>query len=199
MDFVSRKRDLRRHFRGRLTAGVPGLDGHGLLARVVEFTALRPARTLMAFTPWGGEVDTIPLLREWIGAGKRLALPVVAEDGITLQPLLLTDLRDLVSGYQGILEPHRRRCLAINPTEVDLVLVPGLAFDLNGTRLGRGKGHYDRLLAGLRPDAIRVGTCHAWQIAEAPIAPLPREPHDVPMHWIMTPDGFVQCGGDSAS
>lgn len=136
-----------------------------------------------------------PLIEACWQGGSRLLFPKVAGDGATVELLEATAWSDFEPGYQGILEPSSQHCLRVDPTMVEVVLVPGLAFDRLGTRLGRGKGHYDRLLARIGEPAVRVGVCHPWQVMEAPVAPLPREPHDVPMHWILTPQGAIRCEG----
>lgn len=81
----------------------------------------------------------------------------------------------------------------VDPTAVDVALVPGLAFDRAGVRLGRGGGHYDRLLGDLRPDAIIIGVAPSATVVDA----LPVEDHDIRMTHIVTEDGLVEVGGVS--
>ena len=79
------------------------------------------------------------------------------------------------------------RCPAIDPTEVDLVLLPGVAFDRRGGRLGHGAGCYDRLLPGLRPDCVRVAAAFSLQV----VPEVPVEPHDQRFQRLVTEDGEV--------
>ncbi|MFM8885802.1 MAG: 5-formyltetrahydrofolate cyclo-ligase, partial [Chthoniobacterales bacterium] len=72
------------------------------------------------------------------------------------------------------MEPDPEKCPAFDPREAEIIFVPGLAFTAEGQRLGRGRGFYDRLLAALPEDILRVGVCFAEQI----VADIPSEPHD---------------------
>ena len=141
----------------------------------------RSAETVCAFAPLPGEID---VLRDW-PAAKRLALPRV--NGETLAFHWIDSAEDLVAGPFGTREPASGRPLA--GTTFDLILVPGLAFDSMGGRLGRGLGFYDRFLE--TATGRFVGVCHPWQIVDA----VPREDHDVRMDFLLTPDGIVDCPG----
>jgi 5-formyltetrahydrofolate cyclo-ligase len=81
----------------------------------------------------------------------------------------------------GIREP-RADCAVAAVDEIDLVLVPGLGFSRDGVRLGRGRGHYDRFLTGLRPGVPCVGVCFRCQLCDS----LPSESHDVPVHGVIS-------------
>lgn len=87
----------------------------------------------------------------------------------------------LPAGFRGIAEPEPSAPVVV-PGEVDLFLVPGLLFDREGRRLGRGGGHYDRLLTTARPDAVRIGLCYADRLVER----LPADPWDEPVDLIVT-------------
>ena len=93
---------------------------------------------------------------------------------------------DLEPGILGIREP-RPHCPEVDPAQVDWALIPGLAFDRQCYRLGRGGGHYDRLLPLMRPDALCWGMGFSCQI----VAGLPVEPHDVPLSGVATEDGII--------
>lgn len=94
----------------------------------------------------------------------------------------------LVAGSFGIQEPP-----ADSPvcpvSEIDLFLCPGMAFTAGGIRLGRGKGYYDRALEGANPESTKVGVCFREQFVPG----LPADPHDVPMHFLATPDSIQPC------
>jgi 5-formyltetrahydrofolate cyclo-ligase len=126
------------------------------------------------------EVDTRPMLKLALALGKRLILPRVDRPSRSLPLFEVVDLdRDLVPGHRGIPEP-RDGCPLVSPEAVDWVLVPGLAFNVAGHRLGRGAGHYDRLLPTLRAStpqwALILGT--QW------VEDLPIEPHDQPLDGV---------------
>lgn len=99
--------------------------------------------------------------------------------GEQLELVAASDLLTLQLGYRGIREPSGPR---IDPGIVDVAVVPGVAFDPHGGRLGHGGGHYDRLLAQLPPDCLRVGTCFSAQV----VPRVPREDHDEPVDLVLT-------------
>jgi len=88
----------------------------------------------------------------------------------------------LQKGAYGILEPREEGSVSVAPEEVDLAVVPAVAFDREGHRLGRGKGYYDRLLARLRPEVPRIGLAFKEQLLER----LPRRSHDQPVHAVLS-------------
>ncbi len=137
------------------------------------------AQTVALYHALPDEVPTGEMLRRWSGV-KRLALPVVHTDGtMTFHEYLGPG--DLTPGAFGISEPREGR--EIPPAEIDLVLVPGVAFDPSGRRLGRGRGFYDRYLS--RTDAThihKVGLCHPGAL----VPEVPTEAHDVVMDRVVT-------------
>lgn len=150
-------------------------------------------RVLLYVTAFPEELVTASMLRDALERGKRLVCPRVDRASRSLRLHAVDDLeRDFRSGTLGISEP-RRSCPEVSPQEVDWVLVPGLAFDARGFRLGRGAGHYDRLLPNLRPGVPRWALAFDCQWIDA----LPVEAHDVPLDGVASPRRTV-LPGDSA-
>jgi len=120
------------------------------------------------------EVDTYPIINHLrtTGAGIKIAVPKLAPEGNLLNHVLLTETTRLEANKWGIPEPE----------QIDLVLVPMLAFDKAGNRIGYGKGHYDRFLAQCRPDAQKIGLCYF-----DPMKRIEVEPTDVAMDVVVTP------------
>ena len=143
------------------------------------------AAAILFFAPLPDEVDVWPLLAEALAAGKTVALPRFDPQRQNYVPCRVHHLSgEIVTGQFGIREPATV-CREIPPASLDLILVPGVAFDLGGHRLGRGKGFYDRLLAGVR--GIKCGLAFDEQMVEA----IPVGPHDVRMDFILTPTRLV--------
>ena len=119
------------------------------------------------------EIDLSPFIRKMLERGVEAVVP--RWNGETYELALLKGLDDshLRKGPMGILEPAEAEI--VSPKEVDVWLVPGLAFTRNGKRLGYGGGWYDRLLADAPKDAVKLGIAHAFQVVDA----LPSEPHDI--------------------
>lgn len=148
-----------------------------------EWLAAYPARTIAAFAALPGEPLLLPLLADF--PERRWVLPRV--DGETMH-FHFADPASLTTGRFGIQEPPTDA--PVCPTgEIDLFLCPGMAFSIQGVRLGRGKGYYDRALTGAMQGALKVGVCFSEQF----MAELPSEPHDLPMQFLATPDGMRTC------
>ncbi len=180
-DVEARKRALR--VQARQAAARRGADsdqaaaaGRALLAQ----PELVRSRTVSLYMSFGDELPTAAILRELSARGRRIALPRVSGTDSGLELGLFTDCAALVPGYRGLLEPAPD-APALPVEEVDLFVVPGLLFDRSGRRLGRGAGHYDRLLARARDAALRVGLCYAEQVVDE----LPESSWDVRMHRVI--------------
>jgi 5-formyltetrahydrofolate cyclo-ligase len=148
------------------------------------FDALRPEKGSMLAGYWPKEREFDPryILERASGEGIRCALPVVEKGSLTLRFAEWTLESVLVEGAFGIMQPEKSGF--VTP---DIVLVPLLAFDLRGYRIGYGGGYYDATLQSLRrekPGIVAVGVCYA---AQAVIFNLPTEEHDERLDWVVTP------------
>lgn len=138
----------------------------------------RAAGTVLLYHALPDEVDTTSLLeRGWL-LGKRILLPRVVGDNLEL---CIYTPDTLQPGAYGIMEPTGDVFPPERYAEIDLAIIPGMAFDRHGARLGRGKGYYDRLLP-LMSGAYRVGLCYEFQLLDF----LPMEEHDVTMNEVVT-------------
>lgn len=139
---------------------------------------LRSAKTVHLFVSFGTEVDTGPIFRALWRQGARTVAPRVLPRQ-RLEHRVVSGPDDLEPGFRSIPEP-RVTCPLVSPAEIDLVLLPGVAFDPSGGRLGYGGGYYDRFL--LACPAPRVALAFSLQIVEA----VPREPHDLRADVVVT-------------
>jgi 5-formyltetrahydrofolate cyclo-ligase len=141
-------------------------------ARVAALRAFREARVALAYASFGSELDTRPLLRRVLDGGRRLVLPRVERAARRLALHEVRDLDDeLRPGTWGIPEPVADRCPAVAPGEIDFVLVPGVAFDPHGGRVGHGGGYYDRLL-GAWPRPVPPLVAVAFELQVLPAVPV---------------------------
>lgn len=143
--------------------------------------------TCCLYCSFRSEVATGPLLRACLQAGKTVGVPLTQPAVSRLRMVRITDPdHDLEPGYLGIAEPRRELVeqAALDHATIDLVILPGAAFDREGQRLGYGGGFYDRFLAREAPRALRVGLGFAVQVVER----LPVLPHDMPMDLLFTED-----------
>ena len=153
-----------------------------LVDRMTSLAAFAGARRVLLNVPFRSEWDAAPLIERALARGKEVLLPRVDETSRMLDLRRIADpAADIVPGYRGIPEPVER-CPRADPASVDWVLVPGVAFDREGGRLGYGGGYYDRLLPLLSPRAARVAGAFSMQIVDR----VPSAPHDIRMDTVVT-------------
>jgi 5-formyltetrahydrofolate cyclo-ligase len=162
--------------------------------RIIELPEYQQAETVLWYVHCRSEVRTLSAFNRELQGNKRMVVPycTVDENGEKCLGLwLLKSMEELQPGMWNILEPPAKsRWQAadrqIQPNELDLLLVPGVAFDVSGGRLGNGAGYYDRLLSQVRTDALRVGVCYESQI----VSKVVRQAHDVLMHRVITEEAI---------
>ncbi len=183
------KASLRSTTREKLKALAPterGLFSFEARALLEKQPVWQNAKTILFFAPLPDELDIWPSLAVASSAGKQVFLPRFLTDTKSYTAChVKTPDTDLRLGQFGIREPAES-CPEIPLNRLDLILVPGVAFDLHGRRLGRGKGFYDRLLAAVR------GTTCGVAFDEQIVNEVPVEPHDVVLNCILTPSRWVQ-------
>lgn len=146
----------------------------------------REAQAILFFAPTPDEVDLWPLLNEALHEGKIVALPRFVPERAGYQACQICNLtEEIQAGKFNIREPVAR-CAELALNRLDLILVPGVAFDLHGRRLGRGKGFYDQLLATMR--GTRCGVAFEQQL----VREVPVEPHDIHLNCILTPTRWIE-------
>ncbi|MCG3177236.1 MAG: hypothetical protein MOGMAGMI_02204 [Candidatus Omnitrophica bacterium] len=179
------KAGLREHMRQRLRSQEPEERRKRSLLieeRFLQMDAYRKARLVLYYVSMPQEVDTFRLMESALAQGKRVAVPACDTAGTDLGVYELSSLGQLRPGTLGILEPEVSTCEAVVLAEIDLVVVPGLAYDLRKNRLGRGKGYYDRFLSRLPESVPKVALAFDFQIVDE----VPVEDHDVPLDVVLT-------------
>ncbi|HZV36318.1 MAG TPA: 5-formyltetrahydrofolate cyclo-ligase [Verrucomicrobiae bacterium] len=157
-----------------------------ICSRLEEQELWRKAHSILFYAPVADEPDIWQLVVDSLAAGKDVLLPrFEAEHGHYSACLIRDAVKDVRIGRFGIREPSEK-CVTIALNRLDLILVPGIAFDLDRRRLGRGKGFYDRLLAVL--EGPTCGVAFDQQI----VSQIPVEPHDMQLNCILTPTRW-QC------
>ena len=164
-DLDARKATIRRTLlarRGRLSAEERTAAAGAVAGRLAGLPEVAGAEAVLGFASFGTELPTDPILGWVLESGKRLLMPFV--DGPLLRAAEIGSTQELEPGYRGIREPASR--VAVDPSVAGLVLVPGVAFDARGARLGYGGGFYDSFLAELDSLIPRVGLCFDLQIVD---------------------------------
>lgn len=168
--------------RDAMPAAVRDAASEAIAAGIRRLPAFASARAVLLTLPFRNEWNTLPLVRAALADGKTVAMPRVDVGTRMLELHALRDAeRDVVASDQGIPEP-RPECPRVAREAIDFVLVPGVAFDREGRRLGYGGGYYDRLLPLLSPAAPRVAGAFEVQL----VPRVPAAPHDVAVDAIVT-------------
>ncbi|MFT3923475.1 MAG: 5-formyltetrahydrofolate cyclo-ligase [Myxococcales bacterium] len=187
---VAAKEELRRRvaaLRRTLVAETRQRFSLAMCEQLIESGNFKRAKVVAAYSALRFEIDPRALVERACALGKIVGLPRFVANTGTLELARYEPGDELVETHFMVKEP-RETAQAIELTSVDLVLVPGLAFDTWGQRLGFGQGYYDRFLPGL-PNAVRVGLCFELQL----LAEVPATTHDVPVDHLATERRMLVC------
>jgi len=183
------KSDIRARVLGRRDALAPAERRRlsaDITARILSMPAYRESKTILAYSSFGSEFATGAFIGAVLESDRTLVLPRVNRATRRLDLYCVADpQREFVAGSWGIAEPDPRVCAPVSPAAVDMVLVPGIAFDRGGARIGYGGGYYDKLFEacftlGRRPRML--APTFGCQIIDA----VPVEPHDVLVDHVIT-------------
>lgn len=182
MDSSNTKSELRQKIREalrKISLAVRTVESHDLCRRLEP--QLQSAHAILFYAPLADELDVWPLLEKLMKTSKVCALPSFDDETRVYSARQVKNLEtDVFPGKFGVPEPLAM-CAAVPLDRFDLVLVPGMAFDAAGRRLGRGKGFYDRILA--QASGIKCGVAYDLQLLES----IPTEAHDAKVDFIFTP------------
>ena len=143
--------------------------------KLFNLTEFKRAGYVMFYIATDNEVETNFMIAEAQKIGKKIAVPVIFKGEKRLIASLLENFKELTPGPYKLLQPQNKYIREIPKEKIDLVVVPGLAFDKEGHRLGRGGGYYDRFLADFPSDTPRIGLAFDFQVVKS----LPFLSHDV--------------------
>ncbi len=171
-------RSLVRRLKRAHTAAQLAAMSEAAVSRLMSQPAISRARTVLMYYPLADEVDVRTAIDRLADGGKAVLLPRVTGPA-TMELRRYTSPRSLARGAYGIMEPTGETFTDLRG--IDAAVVPGMAFDTSGNRLGRGRGYYDRLLPTLTR-ATTIGICFPFQI----MPHIPTDPHDVPVDLVIT-------------
>ena len=189
MTKIEEKRQLRRIMRALesgLSARYKAESSRAIAAHLLAMPEYQEAGTVFCFVGTDREIDTRPILEDVLAAGKRLCVPQCVGKGI-MELRQVTDLRQLIPGAYGILEPSADAPL-VSLDEVDFAILPCLTCNHLGQRLGQGGGYYDRFLSHYRGGTVLL--CREKLIREE----IPLESHDYPVPWVLTERALYEDG-----
>jgi len=146
-----------------------------ILEKLLAVPEFQKSETILFYASFDGEVDTYSIMKRALHLGKTIAVPKVIPVEKKIIPMIINDLQnDLHPGPYGIPQP-REDCQALSAEGLNMVVVPGVAFDRQNRRLGRGGGYYDRFLAGLSSQTPKIGLAFDFQMFDR----LPVDAHDI--------------------
>ena len=183
---IARKDEIRKEIIGRLRGQDPAQrEERSEIAqeKLLSSGEFKGAKTVLTYVSLPQEVSTEKIITEAMKQGKRVAVPYVEPDDLKIVAAEITTIDNLKKGPFGIRQPEKSSIRPIPLKEIDLVIVPGIAYDYENMRLGRGKGYYDSFLSqeGLSPSK-KIGLAFKFQIVKA----LPKNSHDIPVDRVIT-------------
>lgn len=162
-----------------------------IMRRLMDTEEFKASKTIMCYMDFKNEVKTVDFMKLCLMLRKRVAVPLVQKIEGGRKELIACEVRDLDSelepGTYGILEPRKDAVREVPPDEIDLVVVPGVVFDLKKNRIGYGAGYYDRFLKKTRNDCSRIAVAFDIQIVDE----VPVEGHDEQMGMIITESRII--------
>jgi 5-formyltetrahydrofolate cyclo-ligase len=181
------KKEIRKKVlaaRDTLSPGKRMAKSREIEERLFSLSEFKSARVILFFASFRSEVDTGPMIRRALAFGKRVVLPKVKGAELVLYEISDLD-KDVSPGTWGIPEPHEPRPVMLE--EIDLIIVPGAAYDEQGNRAGYGAGFYDKLLPTFKK--VTVALAFEFQI----VPNVPTEMHDIPIKKIVTERRVIEA------
>ncbi len=178
----SELRESMRALRRKMTAAEVGEKSERIQQCLFGFDKYINAKTVMLYVSAFKEPSTEAVIRDALLRGKNVAVPVSNAETETITPSYICGFDSLKKGAYGILEPEV--ILPADIYDIDFILVPGIAFDKRGNRMGFGKGYYDKLLRDCR--AEKTALCYEYQMLDE----IPSDIHDIPMNTIITEENI---------
>jgi 5-formyltetrahydrofolate cyclo-ligase len=156
--------------------------------QVFHMDEFKDAKTILFYVSYDNEVNTHEMIKKSLEIKKQVVVPKTDRNNRTMLCSSLTKWDDLIAGAYNILEPRQECFKEVSPESIDLIVIPGIAFDCQGNRIGHGMGYYDRLLQK-KINAHRLGLAFEFQIVEK----IPPEKHDVKVKKIVTEKRIITC------
>lgn len=194
VNFTAVKQQIRKQViaaREQLPVVTRAAHSAAIIERLLQLPGYRQADAVLGYMNFGAEFSSDLWVEQVLADGKRLALPKVNHHTNQLDLYWVEDTENqLAAGLWGIREPVVERCERLdNLNEVDFALLPGVAFARDGSRLGYGRGFYDKLLTNTAQRPVLAAAAFALQVAES----IPQEATDVKVEWIITEQETIVC------
>ncbi|NLY47039.1 MAG: 5-formyltetrahydrofolate cyclo-ligase [Tissierella sp.] len=159
-----------------------------IINKLYDSSFYKDAKIIMTFISFGDEVDTHDFIKKSLSNDKKIVVPITFPKTKEIKPSEIHGFDELEIGFYNILTPKDEFIRFIDPKDIDLAIVPGVAFDRNGYRVGYGGGYYDRFLSKY-PDIVKLGVAFDLQLIDA----VPKENFDIPVDLIITEKEIINC------
>lgn len=183
MDFLNKK-DIRKHILGRrdkVELDIRREWDKGIFSKLIYSEFYKNAKIIFAFVSFESEVDTHQIINQALKDSKTICVPRIESKERGMEIFKINSLDELETGYFGILEP-KKSCPSIDPQKIDLILMPGVAFDREGGRVGYGKGFYDNFLRKMNKKVDKIALAYDFQLLDK----VPMDEFDVRIDGVIT-------------
>jgi 5-formyltetrahydrofolate cyclo-ligase len=160
-----------------------------IFLNLTETGFLNDSDHIMVYLDFKNEVKTDFIIKHCLLHNKKVYVPICVPETHELCISRITDLNELRSGHFGIREPRSEYIRLSDISLIDLVLVPGVAFDSAGNRIGFGAGYYDRFMKRLQPETVKAALAYSFQVVDM----IPSDEYDIPADYIVTEKGTISC------
>ncbi|MBI5205687.1 MAG: 5-formyltetrahydrofolate cyclo-ligase [Nitrospirae bacterium] len=186
------KRTIRRETLQKRDAIAKNLKAEkdiSIMQRIIMLPEFSVAKTILFYASFRSEADTMDMIKLSLHLGKLAVLPRVCKKENILKLYEIKNMDELARGYMWILEPSVDEARLRKLSDIDLVIIPGAAYDTHGNRLGYGAAYYDKLLATMGKKILIIAPAYEEQIVEK----IPAEPHDIKVDKIITDKRVIEC------
>lgn len=191
MKIINIKEKIRKNIylkRNALPKDEKDLNSKNIFKKLKRTDEFINSKNIMFYVATRNEVQTENMIKKSLSMGKNIFIPIMINDCNNLISSLLIDFdNELEKNNQGILEPKEEFKRIFPPEKLDLIILPGVAFDCKGNRIGRGKGYYDRFLKKVKPSAAKIALAYEIQIVEK----IPKDINDISIHKIITENRVI--------
>lgn len=174
--------------RSNLDKDVIAAQSDNMAKQLLVWPYYQQAQIIMVFLSMADEPQMLKIIEDAWLQDKKICVPHMRQEFGVMDAAIISSLNDLVRGRFNLLVPNPTTLKIVDPSVIDLIIVPGVAYDYSGNRLGMGAGYYDRFLPQA-PQAILIGAVWSSHVTEK----LPYTDYDIPVHYLLNEDKIVKC------
>lgn len=190
-----RKQELRMELlerRRRLAKEMIRSQSDKMAEHLYAWPRYQQAKIIMLFVSMPDEPNMIKIIEHAWQQGKTVCIPHMRQQFGVMDAAIIDNMESLVRGRLNLLVPDPAHLKIIAPESIDLIVVPAVAYDIAGNRLGMGAGYYDRFIPHASK-AVRIGAIWSSQMVDS----IPANEYDMPVHYLLREDGIISCGTDN--